>query len=65
VVLEAGDFRASEAGSHHAPQADPVEGCWFLARVEGGDVRLRGWRGLLQRALEAWARLRGPAVTAA
>lgn len=59
VLLDVGDWRTLDAGSHHEPVADPKEGCWLISRVEGGDIRLHGWRGALQRAYESLSRLRG------
>jgi putative transcriptional regulator len=47
-VMEAGDFDEAPPGHVHAPVALPDEDCWLLATLEGG-IRLRGWRGLLQR----------------
>ncbi len=48
--LEAGDWSSAPAGSTHELTADPKEGCWALAREECEDIRLSGWRGVLQRA---------------
>jgi len=47
--LEAGDWNSAPAGSRHMLSADSTEGCWALAR-EDDEVRLSGWRGVLQRA---------------
>jgi putative transcriptional regulator len=53
--LEAGDWSSSPVGSKHELTADPKEGCWALAREECEDVRLTGWRGVLQRAASLWS----------
>ncbi|MGZ3459995.1 MAG: cupin domain-containing protein [Archangium sp.] len=53
--LEAGDWSSAPVGSAHETLADPKEGCWALAREERRDVRLSGWRGVLQRATSLWA----------
>jgi putative transcriptional regulator len=48
--LEEGDWASAPTGSKHELIADPKEGCWALIREECEDVRLSGWRGVLQRA---------------
>jgi putative transcriptional regulator len=53
--LEVGDWSSAPAGSKHQPIADPKEGCWVLVREECEEVRLTGWRGLVQRAAALWS----------
>lgn len=48
VLLEAGDWHHTPPGTTHVPVAD-AEDCWSLSRVEAAGVRLKGWRGVLQR----------------
>lgn len=48
IRLEPGDWRSYPEGSVHQPAAFPDEDCWILARIEE-EVRLSGWRGVLQR----------------
>lgn len=48
--LETGDWSSASAGSKHELITNPEEGCWALVREECEDVRLSGWRGVLQRA---------------
>ncbi len=48
-TMEAGDYEENGPELTHQPTALEDEDCWLLTRLEGGDVRFGGWRGLLQK----------------
>lgn len=47
-ILEAGDFEEVTTDHVHTPVALADEDCWLLASLDG-DIRFKGWRGVLQR----------------
>lgn len=47
-IMEAGDFEEATAHHVHTPVALEDEDCWLLASLDG-DIRFKGWRGVLQR----------------
>ncbi len=44
--FQPGDFQHNPSGTRHAPEVDPGEPCWIVARYEAG-IRFFGLRGLL------------------
>lgn len=51
--LSPGDWLRSPGGSGHRHIQGRVEACWALARTEGPEVALEGWRGSLARMFGA------------